>query len=100
VTYAVRDTLFNGLEIKKDEIIAIYDGNIVSHGNNPEDETIKLIREMVDEDSFLITLFYGNNVDKETAESMAERIQEVAEDCDIEIIYGGQPLYYYIVSVE
>ena len=100
VTYAVRDTSFNGLEIKKDEIIAIYDGNIISHGKNPEDEVIKLIKEMVDEDSFLITLFYGNDVDKETAESMVDRIEEIAEDCDVEIIYGGQPLYYYIVSVE
>ncbi|MGI5889611.1 MAG: DAK2 domain-containing protein [Tissierellia bacterium] len=100
VTYAVRDTVFNDLEIKKDQIIAIYDGNIVNHGENPEDETIELIKKMVDEDSFLITLFYGDQVDEETVKGIAARIEEVAKDCDVEIIYGGQPLYYYIVSVE
>ncbi len=100
VTYAVRDTVFNDLEIKKDEIIAIYDGDIVSHGVNPEDEAVKLISKMVDEDSFLITLFYGDKVDEKTARSFKSKIEEVAEDCEIEIIYGGQPLYYYIVSVE
>lgn len=100
ITYAVRDTVFNDFEIKKDQIIAIYDGDIVNHGENPEDEAIELISKMVDEDSFLVTLFYGDKVDKKTAENMKQRIEEVAEDCDIEIIYGGQPLYYYIISVE
>jgi DAK2 domain fusion protein YloV len=100
VTYAVRDTVFNDLEIKKDQIIAIYEGNITNHGENPEDEAIELISKMVDEDSFLITVFYGDNVDEKTAQSIKPRIEEVAEDCDIEIIYGGQPLYYYIISVE
>ena len=100
VTYAVRDTVFNDLEIKKDEIIAIYDGEIVNHGKNPEEEAIELISKMVDEDSFLVTLFYGDKVDKKTAEGIKAKIEEVAEDCDIEIIYGGQPLYYYIISVE
>lgn len=100
VTYAVRDTVFNDLEIKKDEIIAIYDGEIVNHGKNPEDEAIELISKMVDEDSFLVTLFYGDKVDKKTAEGIKSKIEEVAQDCDIEIIYGGQPLYYYIISVE
>ncbi len=100
VTYAVRDTVFNDLDIKKDQIIAIYDGDIVNHGENPEDEAIELISKMVDEDSFLVTLFYGDKIDKKTAEALKSRIEEVAEDCDIEIIYGGQPLYYYIISVE
>ncbi|MDW5299063.1 MAG: DAK2 domain-containing protein [Sedimentibacter sp.] len=100
VTYAVRDTIFNDMEIKKDEIIALSDGNIVSHGNNAEDEAIELIKKMVDEDSFLITLFYGDKVEKKTAESMKTRIEEIAEECDVEIIFGGQPLYYYIISVE
>jgi len=100
VTYAVRDTVFNDLEIKKGQIIAIYEGNIVNHGENPEDETIELIKKMVDEDSFLVTLFYGDQVNEESVKSMASRIEEIAKDCDVEIIYGGQPLYYYIVAVE
>lgn len=100
VTYAIRDTVFNDLEIKKDQIIALYDGDIVNQGENPEDQAVELISKMVDEDSFLVTLFYGSDVDKRTAEGIKSRVEEVAEDCDIEIIYGGQPLYYYIVSVE
>lgn len=100
VTYAVRDTVFNEMEIKKDEIIALYDGEIVNHGENPEDQTIELIKKMVDEDSFLVTLFYGDKVDKKDAENLKVSIEEVAEECDVEIIYGGQPLYYYIISVE
>ncbi|WP_326909250.1 DAK2 domain-containing protein [Sedimentibacter sp. MB31-C6] len=100
ITYAVRDTVFNDMEIKKDEIIALYDGEIVAHGNNAEDETIELINKMVDEDSFLITLFYGEGVDKKIAENLKSRVEEAAEECDVEIIYGGQPLYYYIISVE
>lgn len=55
---------------------------------------------MVDEDSYLITLIYGEEVKKEEAEEIATEIEEYAEDCDVEIISGGQPLYYYIVSVE
>lgn len=100
VTYAVRDTVFNDMEIKKDEIIALSEGNIVTHGDNPETQTIELIKQMVDEESFLITLFYGDKVDKKIAESLKEEIEQVAEECDVEIIYGGQPLYYYIIAVE
>lgn len=100
VTYAVRDTVFDDMEIKKDEIIAISEGNIVAHGENAEEQTLELIKKMVDEDSFLITLFYGDKVEKEVAEELKEKIEEIAEECDIEIIYGGQPLYYYIISVE
>ncbi len=100
ITYAVRDTVFNDMEIKKDEIIALYDGEIVTHGENPEDQAVELVKNMVDKDSFLITLFYGENTDKNTVKNLKLRIEEVAEECDVEIIYGGQPLYYYIISVE
>ncbi len=100
VTYAVRDTVFNDMEIKKDEIIAISEGDIVAHGENPEEQTLELIKSMINEDSFLITLFYGEDVDKKIAEGLKEKIEEIAEECDVEVIYGGQPLYYYIISVE
>lgn len=100
ITYAVRDTVFNDMEIKKDEIIALYDGEIVTHGENPEDQAMELVKSMVDKDSFLITLFYGDKIDKNTVKNLKTRIEEVAEECDVEIIYGGQPLYYYIISVE
>nr|WP_312576039.1 DAK2 domain-containing protein [Sedimentibacter sp.] len=100
ITYAVRDTVFNDMEIKKDEIIALYDGEIVTHGENPEEQAVELVKSMVDKDSFLITLFYGDKVDKNTVKNLKSKIEEVAEECDVEVIYGGQPLYYYIISVE
>jgi len=100
VTYAVRDTVFNDMEIKKDEIIALSEGKIITHGDNPEEQTLELIKQMVDEDSFLITLFYGDKVEKKIAEELKTKVEQIAEDCDVEIIYGGQPLYYYIISVE
>lgn len=100
VTYAVRDTIFNDMEIKKDETIALFEGDIVAHGENPEEQTLELIKNMVDEDSFLITLFFGEMVDKKIAEELKNQIEEIAEECDVEVIFGGQPLYYYIISVE
>lgn len=100
VTYAVRDTVFNDMKIKKDEVIALSEGNIVAHGENPEEQTLELIKEMVDEDSFLITIFFGEMVDKKIAEELKKQVEKEAEECDVEVIYGGQPLYYYIISVE
>lgn len=100
VTYAVRDTSINGLDIKKDDIIALMDKDIVNHGNDVENETLELIKKMVDEDNFLVTIFYGDMVEEEKAKQLKEKVEEIAPDCDIEIVNGGQPLYYYIISVE
>ena len=100
VTYAVRDTVVNDIDIKKDNIITIHDGKIISNGENIKEETLRLLKEMVDQDSYLITLIYGEDVKIEEAEEIAAEIEEFAEDCDVEVIAGNQPLYYYIVSVE
>ncbi len=100
VTYAVRDTEVDTKDIKKDDIIGIYDGKIVSHGENMDNVIIELAKEMIDEESYLITLFYGEDVSEEKAEEIKEFLTEIAPDCDIELIKGGQPLYYYIISVE
>lgn len=100
VTYAVRDTSMNGLDIKKDDIIGIYNSDIVTHGQGVEDQTLELIKKMVDDDNFLITLFYGDDVDETSAKELKSKIEEIAPECDIEVIKGGQPLYYYLISVE
>jgi len=100
VTYAVRDTEVDTKDIKKDDIIGIFDGKIVSHGENMDDVILGLAKAMVDEESYLITLFYGEDVSKEKAEEVKETLVELAPDCDVELIKGGQPLYYYIISVE
>lgn len=100
VTYAVRDTSMNGLDIKKDDIIGIYNSDIVTHGQGVEDQTLELIKKMVDDDNFLITLFYGDDVEETSAKELKTKIEEIAPECDIEVIKGGQPLYYYLISVE
>lgn len=100
VTFAVRDTVINDIEIKKDNIIGIHNGEIVAVGEDVKEVSVNLIKEIVDEDNFLITIFYGEDITEEEANELAASLEEVAEDCDIEVVYGGQPLYYYIFSVE
>jgi len=100
VTYAVRDTKINGLKIKKGNAIGISGGEIKFTGSNIHTVTENLLSEMVNEDSELISIYYGKDTTKEDAEALAEDLTVVFEECDIEIHYGGQPLYYYIVSVE
>ncbi|MBN2285367.1 MAG: DAK2 domain-containing protein [Tissierellales bacterium] len=100
VTFAVRDTTVNEKEIKTGDIIAIHDGNITANGNDITEQTIELINTMMDEDSSLITLFYGSDVTDKDAENLRSKVEEIAPDCDIEVINGGQPLYFYIISVE
>ena len=69
-------------------------------GQNVEDTTIDLMRAMLTEDDELITLFYGADVTEEDAEAMRARIEEAFPDCDLEMLAGGQPLYYYLFSIE
>lgn len=100
ITYAVRDTKINGLKIFKNNIIGLTGGEIVAKGKQVDTVAEELLEKMVDEDSELISLYYGNDVTQEEADELAEQLGEVFEDCDIEVSYGGQPLYYYILSVE
>lgn len=102
VTYAVRDTVVNDMEINKNDIIGLT-GNgkdIVSHGTDLEEQTIEVLNKLVDEDNFLITLFYGNAVEEKLALKLKSKVEELFDYCDVEMVDGGQPLYYYIISVE
>src|SRR6056297_1030010 len=94
ITYAVRDTAVDTKDIKKDDIIGIFDGNIVSHGEEMKKVIFELTEKMIDEDSYLVTLYYGEDVNKDEAEEIKKKIEEKASDCDVEMINGGQPLYY------
>ena len=100
VTYAVRDTSIDGKAIHEGDIMGIGDKGLVSVGNDISDVTFDLIRDAVDEDSELISIYYGADVKKEDAEAFAARVEESFPDCDVQNYYGGQPIYYYIVSVE
>ncbi|QXM07467.1 DAK2 domain-containing protein [Crassaminicella indica] len=100
VTYSVRDTQFNDISIKKGDILGIVDGKITVVGSNVEEEAYKLLKDMITEDDEILTIFYGDDRTQEQAQALAERIEEIYEDIDVEVYYGGQPLYYYIFSLE
>lgn len=100
LTYAVRDTVINGKEIHNGDIMGIDDNGIQSVGTDLTDTTIDLLTHMVNEDSELISLYYGIDVTEEQAEEMGAIIEENFPDCDVEVQFGGQPIYYYMISVE
>lgn len=100
VTFAVRDTKYNGMKIAKNDIIGIADGEICTKGDTVSEVVKNLLEQMVDEDSELISVYYGYDISEETAEALSETLEEQFDECDVEVNYGGQPLYYYIVSVE
>ena len=100
VTYAVRDTEYEGLHIKEGDIIGLYNGAIHTVGNSIHDVTRDLMKEIVTEDDELITVYYGKDTAEEDAQALTDELAELYEDCDVEMQMGGQPLYYYLVSVE
>ncbi len=100
VTYAVRDTVMNDIDVKEGNIIGIAEGKLLSAGETVGEITKELIDKLVDEDTAIVTLFYGEDVSEEDANELRDLLEERFEDIDVELYYGGQPLYYYLVSVE
>lgn len=100
VTYAVRDTHIDDKEIKEGNIMGIGDHSILAVGEDVAETTMAMFAELVDEDSELISVYYGEDVKEEDAEALGSRLEEAYPDCDIEVHAGGQPIYYYVVSVE
>lgn len=100
VTYSVRDTSIDGKAIKEGDIMGIGDKGLVSVGNDIENVTFELIADAVDEDSEVISIYNGADVSEEDAQKLAGRVEEAYPDVDVQCYYGGQPIHYYIVSVE
>ncbi|MCH4071962.1 DAK2 domain-containing protein [Pseudoramibacter sp.] len=100
VTYAVRNTKIDGKAIAKGDIMGISEGEIKTVGTDVNDVTEKLIDQLIDPESELISIYYGNGLKKEDTESLVEAVEQRYDDCDVEVSEGAQPLYYYIVSVE
>ncbi len=100
VTYAVRDTVIDDKEIRQGDYMGIGDAGILSVGTDIEEVSAKMIDEMMDEDMELISIYYGADTTEEAAEALKARVEEKYPSCDIELQYGGQPIYYYIISVE
>ena len=100
VTYAVRDTHIDDKTIHEGDIMGIGDQGILSVGQSVEETTKEMLEAMVDEDTELISMYYGQDVLAEDAEKFAEAVAELYPDVDVDLHSGGQPIYYYVVSVE
>jgi len=100
VTHAVRDSQVNGLTIKEGDTIGILEDKIELTADNPGQAVEKLLQKMVNEDSQLITYFYGNNISEQEAKQLQDAISAAYPDCEVEIHQGGQPHYSYLLSVE
>ena len=100
VTYAVRDTVIDDKEIKENDIMGIGDDGIVSVGTDVKDTTVDMICSFIDENSEIISIYFGQDVTEDDAKEVSEAISEKYPDVEVDINYGGQPIYYYVVSVE
>lgn len=100
VTNAVRDTTIDGQTIKKDDFMGIVDGKIVNTAADVKTAAIEMVKQMLDEDSEIVTILYGVDGDQETAEAIKEAILAVDDELDVQIYDGGQPVYPYLISVE
>lgn len=100
VTYAVRDSEYNGITIKENDIIGLINGKIAVAGEDIADITISLLEKMLDEDSEIVTLLYGQDIVSDQAEEISAYLEDTYPDLDVELHSGGQPLYYYLISVE
>ena len=100
VTYAVRDTSIDDKEIKQGDFMGIGDKGILSVGTAISDVTMDMIDKMMSDEMELISIYYGSDITDEDAENLRSRVEEKYSACDIELQYGGQPIYYYIVSAE
>lgn len=100
VTYAVRDTEIDDKTIKQGDIMGIGDKTILSVGQNIQNVTKDMIEQLAGDDAELISIYYGSDVTEEDANALAKAVEAVYPDVDVEVNYGGQPIYYYILSVE
>lgn len=100
VTYAVRDTMIDDKEIHQGDYMGIGDAGILSVGKSVHDTTLEMIKAMVDDDKEMITIYYGEEVPEEDGNKLVEDLSTLYPDIEVDLQYGGQPIYYYFVSVE
>ena len=100
VTYAVRDTEIDGFEIKENDYMGIGDKSILAVGTDMNTVTIEMLEKMIDEDSAMVSIYFGSDSSEEAAAEIAAAVEEKYPDVDVEINDGGQPIYYYVISVE
>ncbi len=100
ITYAVRDTVYDEMEIHQGDIMGLIDNKLNELGHDIAEVSLAVTAKMVTDETALITVYYGSDVTREDAEALSEALEEHYPDCDIELQLGGQPLYYYLIAVE
>ncbi len=100
ITYAVRDTDFEDMHITEGDIIGLHNGRVSVHSKDVHEVALSLMNALVTEDDSLITVYYGADTKQDAAEALGEELAQMYPDCDVEVHSGGQPLYYYLLSVE
>ena len=100
VTDAVRGTVIDGKEIKQDDFMGIGDQGILAVGKELEATVLDMIEQLIDEDSAIVSIYYGEDAREDAANAIGEKITEAHPDVEVEVHYGGQPIYYYVISVE
>jgi dihydroxyacetone kinase-like predicted kinase len=100
VTYAIRDSEYNGIQIKQGDIIGLHNGQIEFSGSSIHDVVMDMMKSIITDEDELITVYYGADVSEADAEAISADIEKSYDFCDVECHNGGQPLYYYLISVE
>ena len=100
ITFSVRDTVFDEMQIHANDIMGMIDNKIQQLGRDAKEVAIKLLESMVGSDSGVITVYYGQDVEEQTAQALGDEIQDKYADCEVYVQSGGQPLYYYLIAVE
>ena len=100
VTFAARDCVLDDLEIKENDVMGLIEGKINLIGNSPEKVCKEIIGRLVSDDTTSISVYRGEDVSEETAEKLCEELEELYPDLDVNVYFGGQPLYYYYISAE
>ena len=96
----MRDTKIDDKEIRQGDIMGIGDKGILAVGQDIQQVALQMVQEMADEDAELISIYYGSDVSEEQAEALCQQLEESYPDFDVEMNNGGQPIYYYVISVE
>lgn len=100
VTYAIRDSEYNGIAIKQGDIIGLHNGQIEFSGHSVHDVVLEMMKKIITDEDELVTVYFGSDVSEEDAKAITAEIENEYDYCDVECHNGGQPLYYYLISVE
>lgn len=100
VTYAVRDTLIDDKSIKQGDYMGMGDSSILSVGKDMDQVIKEMVAQLVDDESAIISIYYGQEIEEPAAEKLGSELEEAYPDCEVEVHFGGQPIYYYVISVE